>query len=42
VKSEKLGTAAPSKDVKTRPTQSVPQGASPAVDRGNADAVKNR
>jgi len=42
VKSEKLGTAAPSKDVKTRPTQSVPKGASPAVDRGNADAVKNR
>jgi len=42
VKSEKLGTAAPSKDVKTRPTLSVPKGASPAVDRGNSDAVKNR
>lgn len=42
VKSEKLGTAAPSADVKTRPTGSVPKGASPAVDRGNADAVKNR
>jgi len=42
VKSEKLGTAAPSKDVKTRPTQSVPKGASPAVDRGNSDAAKNR
>jgi len=41
VKSEKLGTAAPSKDIKTRPTQSVPKGASPAVDRGNKD-VDNR
>ena len=41
VKSEKLGTAAPSKDVKTRPTQSVPKGASPALDRGNKD-VDNR
>jgi len=41
VKSEKLGTAAPSKDVKTQPTQSVPKGASPALDRGNKD-VDNR
>lgn len=42
IKSEKLGTAAPSADVKTGPTKSVPKGASPAVDRGNADAAKNR
>jgi len=42
IKSEKLGTAAPSKDVKTGPTKSVPKGASPAVDKGNADAAQNR
>lgn len=42
VKSEKHGTAAPSEDVKTGPTKSVPKGASPAVDKGNADAAKNR
>ena len=41
IKSEKLGTAAPSADVKKTPTQSVPKGASPGVDRGNAKEVKN-
>ncbi len=35
IKSEKLGTATPSVDVKKVQTQSVPKGASPAVDRGN-------
>ncbi|MFC3458497.1 hypothetical protein [Massilia haematophila] len=42
IKSEKLGTAAPSEDVKKAPTKSVPKGASPAVDKGNADAVQNK
>jgi hypothetical protein len=36
IKSEKLGTAAPSLDVKKEPTRSVKAGASPAVDRGSA------
>jgi colicin import membrane protein len=31
IRSEKSGTAAPSRDVKTRPTQSVPAGTPPAV-----------
>lgn len=35
IKSEKLGTATPSIDVKKVQTQPVPQGASPAVDKGN-------
>jgi hypothetical protein len=35
IKSEKLGTATPSADVKKIQTQSVPKGASPAVDKGN-------
>ena len=35
IKSEKLGTATPSTDVKKTQTQSVPKGASPAVDKGN-------
>jgi hypothetical protein len=35
IKSEKLGTATPSVDVKKMQTQSVPKGASPAVDKGN-------
>jgi hypothetical protein len=35
IKSEKLGTATPSLDVKKVQTQSVPKGASPAVDKGN-------
>ena len=42
IKSEKLGTAAPSADVKQGPTKSVPKGASPAVDKGNANAAQNR
>lgn len=35
IKSEKLGTATPSIDIKKVQTQSVPKGASPAVDKGN-------
>lgn len=35
IKSEKLGTATPSLDVKKVQTQSMPKGASPAVDKGN-------
>jgi hypothetical protein len=35
IKSEKHGTATPSADVKKIQTQSVPKGASPAVDKGN-------
>lgn len=42
IKSEKLGTASPSADVKKRPTGSMPQGASPSVDRGNSKEVNNR
>jgi len=42
IKSEKAGTATPSADVKKVQTQSVPKGASPAVDRGNAKEVKNQ
>jgi hypothetical protein len=42
VKSEKLGTATPSADIKKVPTQSVPAGASPALDKGNARAIKNQ
>ena len=41
IKSEKLGTATPSPDVKKAPTQSMPKGASPAVDKGNAKEVKH-
>ncbi|MFC5511886.1 hypothetical protein ACFPOU_12225 [Massilia jejuensis] len=40
IKSEKLGTASPSADVKKTPTGSMPAGASPSVDRGNAKEVK--
>jgi len=42
IKSEKHGTAAPSADVKKVPTQSVPKGASPAVDKGNTKEMKNQ
>jgi hypothetical protein len=42
IKSEKHGTATPSTDVKTQQTGSMPKGASPAVDRGNAKEVNNR
>jgi hypothetical protein len=41
IKSEKLGTAAPSADVKKAPTQPQPAGTKPTVDRGTPD-VKNR
>lgn len=41
IKSEKLGTATPSADVKKAPTQSVRKGASPAVDKGNAGEVRH-
>ena len=40
IKSEKLGTATPSADTKKVQTQSVPKGASPAVDRGNSKQTK--
>ena len=42
IKSEKHGTATPSADVKTQQTGSMPKGASPSVDRGNAKEVNNR
>jgi hypothetical protein len=42
IKSEKLGTATPSPDVKPAPTKAVPKGASPAVDKGNAKEVKHQ
>ena len=42
IKSETLGTAAPSLDVKKEQTRSVKAGASPGVDRGNAKEVKNQ
>ena len=42
IKSEKLGTAAPSLDVKKQPTQSVKAGASPAVSRGNDKEVNKQ
>jgi hypothetical protein len=41
IKSEKLGTAPPSKDVKLAPTQAQPRDAKPTVDKGTPD-VKNR
>lgn len=40
IKSEKLGTAAPSLDVKKQPTQSVKAGASPGVDKSIAGGDK--
>ena len=40
IKSEKLGTAAPSPDVKNRQTGSVKSGASPAVDKSIANGAK--
>ncbi|THC39121.1 hypothetical protein C2862_24620, partial [Massilia sp. Mn16-1_5] len=42
IKSEKLGTASPSPDVKKQQTQAMPKGASPAVDKGNSKEVKNQ
>lgn len=42
IKSEKLGTATPSTDVKKIQTQSVPKGASPAVDKGNTKKMSGQ
>ncbi|MDB5747400.1 MAG: hypothetical protein JWP72_2248 [Massilia sp.] len=42
IKSEKLGTAAPSPDVKKEQTRSVRAGASPAVDKGSAKEKQNQ
>jgi hypothetical protein len=42
IKSEKLGTASPSADVKKEQTKAMPKGASPSVDRGNSKEVKNQ
>jgi hypothetical protein len=41
IKSEKLGTASASADVKKVQTQAMPKGASPSVDKGNAKEVKH-
>jgi hypothetical protein len=41
IKSEKLGTAPASPDVKKSETRELPHGASPAVDKGNAKEVKH-
>ena len=41
IKSEKLGTATPSADIKKEQTKAMPKGASPSVDRGNSKEVKN-
>jgi hypothetical protein len=41
IKSEKLGTAPPSEDVKKAPTQAQPRDAKPTVDKGTPD-VKNK
>lgn len=41
IKSEKLGTAPPSEDVKKAPTQAQPRGMKPTVDKGTPD-VKNK
>ena len=41
VKSEKLGTAPPSEDVKKAPTRAQPSNAKPTVDKGTPD-VKNK
>jgi hypothetical protein len=41
IKSEKLGTASPSPDAKDAPSQKVPHGVSPAVDKGNSKEVKH-
>jgi len=42
IKSEKLGTAAPSADVKKEQTRSVKAGVSPAVDKGSAKEKSNQ
>jgi hypothetical protein len=40
VKSEKLGTAPASRDVKAAPTQAVPRSTGPTVQKGSPDASK--
>ena len=42
VKSEKLGTAGPSKDVKTQQTRSVPKGVGPAVENKGTPSTANK
>jgi colicin import membrane protein len=42
IKSEKLGTAAPSADVKAHPTRAQPRNAPPAVVKKNTPQVDNR
>jgi len=42
VKSEKLGTAAPSEDVKKVQTQSVPKGVGPAVEKKSTPKTANK
>lgn len=42
VKSEKLGTARPSEDVKTRQTQAVPKGVGPAVENKSTPTTANK
>jgi hypothetical protein len=41
IKSEKLGTAPPSEDIKKAPTRAQPESAKPTVDKGTPD-VKNK
>ncbi len=42
IKSEKLGTAAPSEDVKRAQTKSVPKGAAPAVEKESSPKTANK
>ena len=42
VKSEKLGTARPSEDVKTQQTRSVPKGVGPAVEKEGTPTTANK
>lgn len=42
IKSEKLGTAAPSEDVKRAPTKAVPKGAAPAVEKEHSPKTANK
>jgi hypothetical protein len=42
IKSEKLGTATPSEDVKKAPTRSVPKGVGPAVEKEHTPKTANK
>ncbi|MEX5747842.1 hypothetical protein AB3347_19360, partial [Massilia sp. X63] len=42
IKSEKLGTAAPSEDVKKAQTRSVPKGVGPAVEKKSTPETANK